>query len=103
MDTYLWPYIVLYRLFVRRNFVVCCHVSLTNEGVPRVEIICGTMLYILRQSLRVILIYNLNFFAEVAFEWNRPHAVANPLEYLGGGNSYISICQLSYTTIINRG
>jgi hypothetical protein len=30
IDTYLWPRLVSYTLFVRRNFVVCRHVSLTN-------------------------------------------------------------------------
>jgi hypothetical protein len=41
----LWPWRVSYPLFVRRNFVVCRHVSLTNQGVPRVKKGCGTLDY----------------------------------------------------------
>jgi hypothetical protein len=43
VDTYLWSCIISYPLFVRRHFVVCRHVSLTNQGVPRVKKFCGTL------------------------------------------------------------
>jgi hypothetical protein len=37
------PCIVSYPLFVRRHFVVCRHVSLTNRCVPRVKKVFGTL------------------------------------------------------------
>jgi hypothetical protein len=33
VNTYLWPFIVSYPLFMRQCFVVCHYVSLTNYGV----------------------------------------------------------------------
>jgi hypothetical protein len=35
--------VVPYPLSVRRNFVVCRHVSLTNQGVLGLENVCGTL------------------------------------------------------------
>jgi hypothetical protein len=43
MWIHIYGHVVSYPLFVRRNFVVCRHVTLTNQAVPLVKKVSGTL------------------------------------------------------------
>lgn len=59
VDIHLWPSTVSYLLSVRRNVVVCSHVS-ANLSVLWVLKVCGTLLYIISVVPRLELLVHLH-------------------------------------------